>query len=293
MRIIVAGVGIIFAAATGGGSLGSVNPVLSDTNGIATATWTLGQQAGGQTATATSVGLGGSPLTFTATATVPSFFTYDFDHLTGGDAFLAGQDGWVGTQTLLSGMRARGTTGGNVSAGTWSSSTGADIATAYRACSGDAAWPLVKGVKAFSVAWYSVAGSSRISQLGLGDASGAPFIVIGSSLASWRFTSDANNDTTNGIIGGGYLYFDCLLTVDLVAGTASFFIDQYSGNPLVPSGTWTAVAGMQAMALELPSGFAPTDFKTLFLRSRDQGSIDDIVITNIPVPPSGMTIIIR
>lgn len=50
---------------------GSVNPThsVTDANGVATTTWTLGHIAGSQTATATHGGATGSPVTFTATAT--------------------------------------------------------------------------------------------------------------------------------------------------------------------------------------------------------------------------------
>lgn len=63
----VQGTSVTFAA--GGG--GSVNPLSAQTgaNGQAQTTWTLGQTAGNQTATATSGTLTGSPVTFNATAT--------------------------------------------------------------------------------------------------------------------------------------------------------------------------------------------------------------------------------
>jgi hypothetical protein len=67
----VAGVSVTFAVASGGGSLAGSGTVATDGGGIATApTWTLGPAAGTNTLTATSSGLTGSPVTFTATATV-------------------------------------------------------------------------------------------------------------------------------------------------------------------------------------------------------------------------------
>ena len=62
----VAGVAVSFGV-TGGG--GSVNPgvATTDASGLAQASWTLGQTAGTQTVTASSSGLTGSPVTFTAT----------------------------------------------------------------------------------------------------------------------------------------------------------------------------------------------------------------------------------
>jgi plastocyanin len=56
-------------AATGTGALVSPASSLTDANGIATTTWTLGQTAGTQHATASLAGATGSPVTFTASAT--------------------------------------------------------------------------------------------------------------------------------------------------------------------------------------------------------------------------------
>ncbi|MBK9067044.1 MAG: carboxypeptidase regulatory-like domain-containing protein [Gemmatimonadetes bacterium] len=63
----VSGVSVTFAVATGGGSLTGGGAV-TDAGGIATVgSWTLGAVAGANTLTATSSGLGGSPVTFSAT----------------------------------------------------------------------------------------------------------------------------------------------------------------------------------------------------------------------------------
>jgi plastocyanin len=55
-------------AAVGSGASVSPTKSISDASGIATTTWTLGQAAGGQVATATLRGATGSPTTFLATA---------------------------------------------------------------------------------------------------------------------------------------------------------------------------------------------------------------------------------
>jgi hypothetical protein len=60
------GVTVNFAAVTGGGSVSPASAV-TDANGLAQTTWTPGNTAGTQTATATAVGLNGSPVSFTAT----------------------------------------------------------------------------------------------------------------------------------------------------------------------------------------------------------------------------------
>jgi adhesin/invasin len=66
----VSGVSIIFAVATGGGTVVPTTAVTTDVSGIAAVTsWTLGATAGSNTLTATSAGLTGSPVTFTATGT--------------------------------------------------------------------------------------------------------------------------------------------------------------------------------------------------------------------------------
>jgi len=63
----VAGTTVTFAVATGGGSVTGATAV-TDASGIATVgSWKLGTTAGANTLTATSAGLTGSPVTFTAT----------------------------------------------------------------------------------------------------------------------------------------------------------------------------------------------------------------------------------
>jgi len=64
----VSGVNVTFAVATGGGSAVPTAPVATDVNGLAAVTsWTLGNNPGPNTLKATSGGLSGSPVTFTAT----------------------------------------------------------------------------------------------------------------------------------------------------------------------------------------------------------------------------------
>jgi len=65
----VANVPVAWAVASGGGAVSAAS-TLSGIDGIASVTRTLGPNAGTQTTTATRVGLTGSPLTFSATATV-------------------------------------------------------------------------------------------------------------------------------------------------------------------------------------------------------------------------------
>ena len=65
----VPGVSVTFAVVTGGGSL-TGGTATTDASGIATVgSWTLGTTAGSNSLTATSAGLTGSPLAFTATGT--------------------------------------------------------------------------------------------------------------------------------------------------------------------------------------------------------------------------------
>ena len=65
----VAGRTINWAVTSGGGSVALASSV-TNAAGIATDNWTLGAAAGPDSVTATSAGLAGSPVTFTATATV-------------------------------------------------------------------------------------------------------------------------------------------------------------------------------------------------------------------------------
>jgi hypothetical protein len=69
----VAGVGVTFAVASGGGTVNPTTPIATDANGVAAVTsWTLGAVAGPNTLTATAAGAGitGNPATFTATGRV-------------------------------------------------------------------------------------------------------------------------------------------------------------------------------------------------------------------------------
>ena len=66
----VAGVSLMFAVTTGGGSLTGTNPVTTNGSGIAAiGSWTLGSLTGTNTVTATASGLTGSPVSFTGTGT--------------------------------------------------------------------------------------------------------------------------------------------------------------------------------------------------------------------------------
>ena len=65
----VSGATVNWTVATGGGSVSAASSV-SNASGIATIVWTLGASAGTQSVTAASVGLAGSPVTFTASATL-------------------------------------------------------------------------------------------------------------------------------------------------------------------------------------------------------------------------------
>lgn len=65
----VPGVTVNWAVGTGGGAV-SASTSVSDASGIASIVRTLGPNAGAQTTTATRSGLSGSPVTFTATATI-------------------------------------------------------------------------------------------------------------------------------------------------------------------------------------------------------------------------------
>ncbi len=65
----VAGVPVSFEVATGGGTVAGSQPVLTNAEGFASATWTLGPNAGVQTLRIKSDGLEGSPTYVNATAT--------------------------------------------------------------------------------------------------------------------------------------------------------------------------------------------------------------------------------
>jgi len=66
----VSGVSVTWAVASGGGSVDDTGGTTTGSDGLATVTsWTLGASVGANSLTATSAGLTGSPVTFTASAT--------------------------------------------------------------------------------------------------------------------------------------------------------------------------------------------------------------------------------
>src|SRR5206468_12339858 len=65
----VSGVAVTFNAASGGGSATGTSAVTDSSGLAAVASWKLGTAAGANTLTASSSGLGGSPLAFHATGT--------------------------------------------------------------------------------------------------------------------------------------------------------------------------------------------------------------------------------
>jgi hypothetical protein len=65
---VVPGVSVSFAVTQGGGTPGAPSDV-TDADGLASVSWTLGSAPGSNVLTATSAGLTGSPLDITATAT--------------------------------------------------------------------------------------------------------------------------------------------------------------------------------------------------------------------------------
>src|SRR5439155_530680 len=94
----VASVAVTFAVpGTSNGSITGGNQT-TNTSGIAQVTsWTLGTQAKPDTLTATSTGLGGSPVTFVDTAkggAAANMVPFSGDHQVGRDSQLVGARGW-------------------------------------------------------------------------------------------------------------------------------------------------------------------------------------------------------
>ena len=78
----VAGVTVTWTVTTGGGVATPATSV-TDANGVANSSWTLGGLVGAQTLTASALAL--TPAPFTATATAPAFAAYNWTGATGSD----------------------------------------------------------------------------------------------------------------------------------------------------------------------------------------------------------------
>ncbi len=99
----VPGATVTFAVASGSGSLSNSSPQITGANGRASVTLTLGATPGSNTVTASSVGLNGSPILFTATGTqapvnLPAIASF------------APMSGVVGTQVTITGATFSGLT---------------------------------------------------------------------------------------------------------------------------------------------------------------------------------------
>jgi hypothetical protein len=153
---------------------GSVAPtsVATDADGISAATWTLGPTTGAQTAQATLEGAGGSPVTFTATAT-PATITIAKAPTSSGD----GQTGAPG-QTLPDELRVLVTVDGepqqNVTV-TWST-TGGSVAPTSVATDAE-------GISATLWTLGPTAGA-QIAQATLEGATGSPVSFNGTAAES-------------------------------------------------------------------------------------------------------------
>lgn len=131
----VSGVAVVFAVATGGGSVGTPSAT-TGAGGLASTTWTLGAAAGAQSITATSTGLAGSPLTISATAgqlIATTTVTPHLDTLTalgatfhlvaqakdGTGAPMAGHFTWVSRNPTFVTVDTAGTVTGLANGSTW------------------------------------------------------------------------------------------------------------------------------------------------------------------------------
>jgi len=186
-------------AAVGTGA--SVSPLKSvtDASGIATTTWTLGQTAGAQSATATLAGASGSPVSFSATAT-------------------------AGAATQLSLVSGNGQ----------SAPTGAGFASPLTVKVAD---QFGNGVAGDTVAWASVLG--LVSAAPTKSASGATGLAQASLLAGGSAGKDTITATVTGLTGSPVRFTASVvqlpLTDSVTVGSGISFTSRRNGtsNPAV------------------------------------------------------------
>jgi len=160
----VSGIGVTFAVASGGGSITGATPT-TNTQGIAAVgSWTLGVTAGANSLTATSGGLTGSPVTFTAT----------------------GNPGNAANMALNGGSPQTGTVGGT-------------LATPISVLVTDNLTNPVQGV---TVSWAAANGGSV--NCGAGNVASCSSLtgVTGVAQATWTLGTAPGSQSATGSVGG-------------------------------------------------------------------------------------------
>ena len=217
----VPGVSVTFAVTGGGGTVNPTTPILTNASGVAQVTsWTLGTVAGANSLSATSGGLTGSPLTFTATGnpgaatTIAKF---------GGDL----QTDSIG-KTLTTALQVRVTDAlGNAVSGivvTWAGTGGASLATPTSATN-------ASGVASNTITLGNTAGAQGATATAAG-LSGSPL--------SFSATATAGNATTIALNAGN-------AQTDTIGATLTQYSvrvsDRANNSKSGVTVTWAAAAG--------------------------------------------------
>ena len=160
----VGGIGVSFAVATGGGSITGAAPTTNAQGIAAVGSWTLGVTAGPNSLTATSGGLTGSPVTFTAT----------------------GNPGNAATMALNGGSGQTGTVGGT-------------LATAISVLVTD---NLANPVQGVTVSWAAANGGSVNCGAGNVPSCSSLTGVTGIAQANWTLGTAPGTQSATGSVGG-------------------------------------------------------------------------------------------
>ena len=287
----VAGVSVTFQVATGGGSLAGGSPQVVVTNGSGVAqssAWTLGPIAGTNTLSATATGLSGSPVTFTATATVgaPTSITKSGgDNLTGPIGTTLGTPHEVlitdangnGVPNVTVNWSAGG--GGSVSPVT-SQTDGAGHATTTRTLGNTAGTQTTTatatiGGNPTSVTFTITATTGGASQMSLngGDNQTATVATTLPTPLSVR-VADVGNNPVSGVT----------VTWTVISGGGSVTATSITNASGIASASWTLGTGAEVQTVRATAVGSPVNFIATGTPGPVSASVSSLVIS-----PSGIT----
>jgi len=313
----VTGVSVTFAVGGGGGSLTGGSQT-TNASGLATVgSWTLGTTAGANTLTATSIGLTGSPVSFSATGTadVPSQIAVNTGN---GQSAVAGQSVAVAPSVLVRDQFNNPVAGATVTfavTGGGGSVTGGSQPTSAGGIATVGSWTLgttaganalsatVSGVPATSLNATGTAGSAAILAKNAGDAQ-ATGIGTAVPIPPAVLVTDINGNPVSGVAitfavtaGGGSLTGGSQTTnASGIATVGSWTLGPSSGinnNSLTASAsglttvTFTATANAPADEILLSAGNGQTGTVGTTLGTPISALVEDL--SNNPVIGFGVS----
>ncbi|MEO8336561.1 MAG: Ig-like domain-containing protein [bacterium] len=276
------GVTVDFAAVTGGGSVSPTSAV-TDADGLAQTTWTPGNTIGSQTATASAVGLTGSPVTFTATANQSVATTLVFT-----SAPVAGTSMNAQVPITLT-VAAQDVDGDVVSTFTGTVTLSIGAGPSGSALAGVTSVAAVGGVATFANVSIATPGSGYVinaASTGLTSAATPAFNVVNGAATSITLVSGGGQAAAPGAVLAPITVALKDAAGNPTAGTAVSFVVASGGGTVSPVTAITDAAGQASATWTLgPNGGPQTlsvtsiGVSALTVAATASSTLDQVIIT--------------